>query len=296
MVPFAGWDMPVEYSGITAEHLAVRSAAGLFDVSHMGEIEIAGKDALAAVQHISSNDASRLQVNQAHYAGAHDPERHVRRRHAGLPVCAEPLPAGRQRQQRRQGLRLDRRARQRGRRCRGGQLERSLRAHRHPGAQGQADPAEPDRASISMPSSTTGSPTARSPASAAPSRGPATPARMASRCSCRRRWRRACGTPCSQAGKSDGLDSVRPRRARYAAPGSRDAPLRQRHRRHNDGARSRSELDHRLEEGVVHRPRRAARAEGKRPAAQDRRLCHGRSRHRPARPPRDAGRSRRSAT
>jgi aminomethyltransferase len=74
MVPFAGWEMPVEYSGITAEHLAVRSGAGLFDVSHMGEIEIAGKDALAVVQHISSNDASRLQVNQAHYAALTTPE------------------------------------------------------------------------------------------------------------------------------------------------------------------------------------------------------------------------------
>jgi aminomethyltransferase len=73
MVPFAGWEMPVEYSGITAEHLAVRSRAGLFDVSHMGEIEIAGKDALAAVQHISSNDASRLGVNQAHYAALTTP-------------------------------------------------------------------------------------------------------------------------------------------------------------------------------------------------------------------------------
>ncbi|MGQ0733000.1 MAG: glycine cleavage system aminomethyltransferase GcvT [Acidobacteriota bacterium] len=68
MVPFAGWEMPVEYSGISAEHLAVRSAAGLFDVSHMGQIEIAGPRALDAVQHISSNDASRLQVHQAHYA------------------------------------------------------------------------------------------------------------------------------------------------------------------------------------------------------------------------------------
>ena len=58
MVAFGGWDMPVEYSGITEEHMAVRTRAGLFDVSHMGEIEIAGKDALAAVQRISSNDAS----------------------------------------------------------------------------------------------------------------------------------------------------------------------------------------------------------------------------------------------
>src|SRR5690348_17627788 len=64
MVPFGGWDMPVEYSGITAEHMAVRTAAGLFDVSHMGEVEIAGKGALEAVQHITSNDASKLQVGQ----------------------------------------------------------------------------------------------------------------------------------------------------------------------------------------------------------------------------------------
>jgi aminomethyltransferase len=69
MVPFAGWDMPVEYSGIVAEHLAVRTRAGLFDVSHMGEIEVAGKDALAAVQRISCNDASALKVGQAQYSG-----------------------------------------------------------------------------------------------------------------------------------------------------------------------------------------------------------------------------------
>src|SRR5918993_695278 len=74
MVPFVGWHMPVEYSGITAEHLAVRSAAGIFDVSHMGEIEIAGKDALAAVQHITSNDAAKLMVNQAQYSGLLSPE------------------------------------------------------------------------------------------------------------------------------------------------------------------------------------------------------------------------------
>jgi aminomethyltransferase len=68
MVPFGGWDMPIEYSGIAAEHLAVRERAGLFDVSHMGEIEIAGRDALAAVQHISSNDAAKLEVGQAQYS------------------------------------------------------------------------------------------------------------------------------------------------------------------------------------------------------------------------------------
>ena len=69
MVPFGGWDMPVEYSGLSAEHNAVRTSVGLFDVSHMGEIEIAGKDALAAVQRISSNDAARLHVGQAQYSG-----------------------------------------------------------------------------------------------------------------------------------------------------------------------------------------------------------------------------------
>jgi aminomethyltransferase len=74
MVPFGGWDMPVEYSGIVAEHMAVRERAGLFDVSHMGEIEIAGKDALAAVQRISSNDASKLQPGQAQYSGLLTPQ------------------------------------------------------------------------------------------------------------------------------------------------------------------------------------------------------------------------------
>jgi aminomethyltransferase len=74
MVPFGGWDMPVEYSGIVAEHMAVRERAGLFDVSHMGEIEIAGADALAAVQRISSNDASKLSVGQAQYSGLLTPD------------------------------------------------------------------------------------------------------------------------------------------------------------------------------------------------------------------------------
>jgi aminomethyltransferase len=73
MVPFGGWDMPVEYSGIVNEHLAVRTKAGLFDVSHMGEIEIAGKDALAAVQKISANDAAKLNIGQAQYSALTTP-------------------------------------------------------------------------------------------------------------------------------------------------------------------------------------------------------------------------------
>jgi glycine cleavage system T protein (aminomethyltransferase) len=69
MVDFGGWDMPVEYSGITAEHMATRTAAGLFDVSHMGEIEVRGGRALDLIQHVTCNDASRLAIGQAQYSG-----------------------------------------------------------------------------------------------------------------------------------------------------------------------------------------------------------------------------------
>lgn len=68
MVDFCGWDMPVEYSGITREHLAVRTAAGIFDVSHMGEIEVRCPQALALLQRVTSNDVSRLQNYQAQYS------------------------------------------------------------------------------------------------------------------------------------------------------------------------------------------------------------------------------------
>lgn len=69
MVDFGGWDMPVHYSGILDEHAAVRNAVGLFDVSHMGEIEIHGPQALDLVQLVSTNDASKLRIGQAHYSG-----------------------------------------------------------------------------------------------------------------------------------------------------------------------------------------------------------------------------------
>ena len=69
MVPFAGWEMPVQYpTGITAEHQAVREAAGLFDVSHMGELVVRGPEALDFLQHISINDAARVEVGQAQYS------------------------------------------------------------------------------------------------------------------------------------------------------------------------------------------------------------------------------------
>ena len=67
MVEFAGWEMPVQYSGVIAEHVAVRTRAGLFDVSHMGEIEVRGAGALEFCQRISANDMARMEVHQAQY-------------------------------------------------------------------------------------------------------------------------------------------------------------------------------------------------------------------------------------
>ena len=78
MVDFGGWDMPVEYpgpgGGLIAEHLAVRTGVGLFDVSHMGEIQFRGPGALAAVEHITMNDAARLKDGQAHYSALLTPQ------------------------------------------------------------------------------------------------------------------------------------------------------------------------------------------------------------------------------
>ena len=68
MVDFGGWDMPVEYHGVLDEHRAVRQGVGLFDVSHMGEIEVRGRQALDLVQHVTVNDASKLKLGQAQYS------------------------------------------------------------------------------------------------------------------------------------------------------------------------------------------------------------------------------------
>lgn len=74
MVDFGGWDMPVQYSGTIEEHMAVRTAAGIFDVSHMGEIEIRGPQALALIQYVTTNDAAKLVDGQAHYSALTYPE------------------------------------------------------------------------------------------------------------------------------------------------------------------------------------------------------------------------------
>src|ERR1035438_2541211 len=69
MVDFGGWDMPVQYSGILDEHRAVREAVGLFDVSHMGEIEVTGPEALECVEFATTNAVSKLKAGQAQYSG-----------------------------------------------------------------------------------------------------------------------------------------------------------------------------------------------------------------------------------
>ena len=69
MVDFGGWDMPVQYSGIIDEHCAVRKSVGVFDVSHMGEIEIHGPEAAKLAEFVSTNQVAKLAIGQAHYSG-----------------------------------------------------------------------------------------------------------------------------------------------------------------------------------------------------------------------------------
>jgi len=69
MVDFGGWDMPVQYSGVIDEHNTVRNAVGLFDVSHMGEIEIRGAEAIQCADSLTTNAVSKLKTGQAHYSG-----------------------------------------------------------------------------------------------------------------------------------------------------------------------------------------------------------------------------------
>src|ERR1700712_1931464 len=77
LVPFAGWEMPVQYAGIREEHEAVRTAAGVFDVSHMGEIETSGPGAEALLQRLLSNDVARIPERGAQYSVLCDEQGHV---------------------------------------------------------------------------------------------------------------------------------------------------------------------------------------------------------------------------
>ena len=74
MVQFAGWDMPVQYAGPLQEHLAVRTKAGIFDVSHMGELEIRGANAQESLQRLTCNDIRSLAVSQCQYSALTTPK------------------------------------------------------------------------------------------------------------------------------------------------------------------------------------------------------------------------------
>src|SRR6476661_5264301 len=67
LIDFGGWELPVQYTGVMDEHLACREACGLFDVSHMGEVEVEGADSEAFLNHLVSNNVSKLSVGQAQY-------------------------------------------------------------------------------------------------------------------------------------------------------------------------------------------------------------------------------------
>lgn len=74
MTAFAGWDMPIQYTGVIDEHMAVRTRAGLFDVSHMGEVDVVGREALDFLQHVTCNDVSRLAPGRIQYSALTTPE------------------------------------------------------------------------------------------------------------------------------------------------------------------------------------------------------------------------------
>ena len=87
LIPFAGWLMPVQYTGIIDEHRAVRSAAGLFDLGHMGQVRVTGPDALPYLQLITTNDVSALAPGDAQYSLLAERAGRGHRRHHRLPVA-----------------------------------------------------------------------------------------------------------------------------------------------------------------------------------------------------------------
>ena len=89
LVPFAGWEMPVQYAGIREEHMAVREHAGIFDVSHMGEVETSGPGAEALLQRLLSNDVARIAGRRRAVLGA------VRRATAACSTTSSPTGSGR---------------------------------------------------------------------------------------------------------------------------------------------------------------------------------------------------------
>lgn len=105
MVEFAGYALPLQYTSIVEEHLAVRRGAGLFDVSHMGEFLIRGREALAFLQWATANDAAKLKVGRAQYSMLPNARGGGGGRHLPVPARRGGVPHGGERRQHRQGLR-----------------------------------------------------------------------------------------------------------------------------------------------------------------------------------------------
>ena len=271
----------------------MRERVGLFDVSHMGEFDVTGRDALAYLQWMTPNDVGKLADGRIHYSAFLTRAGDLRRRPARLPQVAGRLPARRQRRQHAQGLRLGDRARA-GRRA-VDRPQRRLRADRGPGPEGGGAARARLLRPIRPTCRTTASATRRSAARRRSSRAPATRARTASRSTAGPRTPSALFRALLDEGKAEGAAPVRPRRARHAAARGEDGALRQRHRRHGHAAGGGPRLDREDGQGRLPRARRARRAEAGGRAAQARRVRDGRPRHRaPRLPGEDRGRARAS--
>ena len=245
--------MPVQYSGIIDEHNAVRNAVGLFDVSHMGEIEIRGPEAAKLTDYVTTNAVAKLKTRPGALLRPALRARRLRRRHPGPQSRRRSLLPLRQRLQSGKGFRAHPR-----------RTTASTPRWSSPATATRRSPSRVPRRWTTLqkltpvdlaPSSTTGSRMAKSPARRRASRTPATPAKTASKSTFRpprpqRIWQLS-------AGRRRGIrhQALRPGRAQHAAPGSQDGALRPRDRRLHHAARSRSGLDRQTRQG---RFRRAA--------------------------------------
>ncbi len=255
MVEFAGWEMPVQYAGLLEEHEAVRTRAGLFDVSHMGEVVFRGPRALEALNRLFTNDLSQDRGRAGAVRLPLPRDRRHRRRRGRLPPRRRRPARLRERREPAEGLRVARRPRRRRGRA---ERVRRLGAARAAGpARGAAPPAA-HRRSTSRRSDSTASATATSPACPASSPAPATPARTASSSSAGPRPRPRLWDALIEAGKPEGIqpaglgarDTLRLEMA-YRLYGSR-------HGRRHDAARGGPGLGREARQGRLHRARRAA--------------------------------------
>ena len=267
MVPFGGWDMPVEYSGITDEHLAVRTRAGAVRRQPHGRDRDRGQGRARRrpAHHVQRRREAAGRAGPV--LRPDDAERARSSTTCSSTGCARPLPAGRQR--RRTSRRTSRwiaradRRRSATRWPSTQQLAYALLAVAGAGSARGAAAADGRRSGGDQVLLVRARRSRRRPRRR--SRAPATRARTASRSSSPpASGRAASGTRSCRPGSAADLMPVRPRRARHAAPRGGHAPVRQRHRRHDDGARGGPRVDRRLEEGRLHRPRRRSSAEGRR--------------------------------